>query len=203
MFETSAPVLQNPYPGLRPLRVDERHLFFGRERQVDRRVEKLATHRFLAVVGGSGSGKSSLVNCGLRPALHRDNMAAAGSHWRMAQMRPGNDPIGALARALAEPGVLFDEALGGAVSTEALVEGTLRLGGLGLVDIVEQADLPAGTQLLVVADQFEETFASAAWCAVPRPMVTARPKMRWQMRWRSCGCCCKRRRRARCRSMCC
>ena len=158
MLETSAPVVQNPYPGLRPFRVDERHLFFGRERQVDRMVEKLAAHRFLAVVGGSGSGKSSLVNCGLRPALHRGNMAAAGSHWRMAQMRPGNDPIGALARALAEPGVLFDEALGGAVSTEALVEGTLRLGGLGLVDIVEQADLPAGTQLLVVADQFEELF---------------------------------------------
>ena len=39
-----------------------------------------------------------------------------------------------------------------------LVETTLRLGSLGLVDIVEQADLPAGTQLLVVADQFEELF---------------------------------------------
>ena len=116
MFETSASGVQNPYPGLRPFRVDERHLFFGRERQVDRRVEKLAAHRFPAVVGSSGSGKSSLVNCGLRPALHRGNMAAAGSHWRMAQMRPGNDPIGALARALAEPGVLFDEALGDAAA---------------------------------------------------------------------------------------
>ena len=158
MLETTTTDVQNPYPGLRPFRVDERHLFFGREQQVDRMVEKLAARRFLAVVGGSGSGKSSLVNCGLRPALHRGNMAAAGSHWRMAQMRPGSDPIGALARALAEPGVLFDQALRGAVSTAALVEGTLRLGGLGLVDIVEQADLPAGTQLLVVADQFEELF---------------------------------------------
>ena len=158
MVDAEPTEVQNPYPGLRPFRVDERHLFFGREQQVDRMVEKLAARRFLSVVGGSGSGKSSLVNCGLRPALHRGNMTAAGSHWRMAQMRPGSDPIGALALALAEPGVLFDEALSGAVSTEALVEGTLRLGSLGLVDIVEQADLPAGTQLLVVADQFEELF---------------------------------------------
>ncbi len=155
-----APVIavRNPYPGLRPFRADEEHLFFGREQQVDRMVGKLAAHRFLAVVGGSGSGKSSLVNCGLRPALHRGHMANAGAAWRMAQFRPGSDPIGALARALAEPGVLFDKPMTGALSAEALVESTLRLGSLGLVDMVDQADLPAGTQLLVVADQFEELF---------------------------------------------
>ena len=47
-------------------------LFFGRESQVDTMVDKLARTRFLAVVGTPGSGKSSLVNSGLRPALHRD-----------------------------------------------------------------------------------------------------------------------------------
>ena len=82
---------------------DEEHLFFGRENQVDRMIDKLAAHRFLAVVGTSGSGKSSLVNCGLRPALHRGNMTSAGSSWRMVQLRPGSDPIGALAQALAAP----------------------------------------------------------------------------------------------------
>ena len=59
----------NPFPGLRPFREEEKHLFFGRERQVETMVNKLAATRFLAVVGASGSGKSSLVNCGLRPAL--------------------------------------------------------------------------------------------------------------------------------------
>ena len=59
----------NPFPGLRPFREDEEYLFFGRENQVDAMVNKLAGTRFLAVVGTSGSGKSSLVNCGLRPAL--------------------------------------------------------------------------------------------------------------------------------------
>jgi hypothetical protein len=158
MSEPTVETVRNPYPGLRPFRSDEKHLFFGREQQVDRMVEKLAAHYFLAVVGGSGSCKSSLVNCGLRPALHRGNMASAGAAWRMAQMRPGNDPIGALARALAAPGVLFDKPMTGALSGEALVESTLRLGSLGLIDMVEQADLPSGTQVLVVADQFEELF---------------------------------------------
>ena len=153
---------RNPYPGLRPFRTDEEHLFFGRERQVDRMIEKLAAHHFLAVVGGSGSGKSSLVNCGLRPALHRGYMAEAGANWRIAQFRPGSDPIAALARALARPGVLFDEELTGALTGEELVDSTLRLGSLGLVQMVEQADLPPGTQLLVVADQFEELFRFGA-----------------------------------------
>lgn len=164
MVDVSAdPVVRNPYPGLRPFRTDEEHLFFGREQQVDRMIDKLATHRFLAVVGTSGSGKSSLVNCGLRPALHRGHMASAGADWRMAQMRPGSDPIGALAEALAAPGVLYDaatlaEMATGPMPASRLIALTLRLGSLGLLDMVEQARLPAGTHLLVVADQFEELF---------------------------------------------
>ena len=74
----------NPFPGLRPFREDEEHLFFGRENQVDAMVDKLAVTRFLAVVGTSGSGKSSLVNCGLRPALRQGLMSRAGTAgaWR-------------------------------------------------------------------------------------------------------------------------
>src|SRR5882724_9002566 len=102
---TSDTANQNPFPGLRPFREDEERFFFGRERQVDTMVNKLASTCFLAVVGTSGSGKSSLVNCGLRPALHRGLMARAGTVWRMAQFRPGSDPLGALARALAVDGV--------------------------------------------------------------------------------------------------
>lgn len=67
---TAGAVQSNPFPGLRPFRENEEYLFFGRESQVDAMVNKLAATRFLAVVGTSGSGKSSLVNCGLCPALH-------------------------------------------------------------------------------------------------------------------------------------
>ena len=83
----------NPFPGLRPFREDEEYLFFGRETQVDTMVDKLGEHHFLAVVGTSGSGKSSLVNCGLRPALYRGLLSAAGTHWRVARFRPGGNPI--------------------------------------------------------------------------------------------------------------
>lgn len=161
----------NPFPGLRPFREDEEHLFFGRERQVDAMVDRLAATRFLAVVGGSGCGKSSLVNCGLRPALRQGLMARAGTRWRMAQFRPGSDPIGSLARALAEDGLLCP-AQSAALSLADMVETSLRMSKLGIIDVYEQAALPAGTNLLVVVDQFEELFrfrrSAAAGAIDPR-----------------------------------
>lgn len=148
----------NPYPGLRPFLEHEEHLFFGRERQVDAMADKLRQTHFLAVVGTSGSGKSSLVNCGLRPALHRGLIADAGSAWRVAQFRPGNAPIRALAQALAARGVLYDALPSGPFSATEMVEATLRMSSLGLLDAYEQAQLGSGVNLLVVADQFEELF---------------------------------------------
>src|SRR6516225_10612631 len=115
----------NPFPGLRPFREYEEHLFFGRENQVDMMIDKLARTRFLAVVGTSGSGKSSLVNCGLRPALHRGLMAGAGTSWRMAQFRPGSNPLRAMARALAKDGVLFKGFESG-LPLDDMIEATLR-----------------------------------------------------------------------------
>ena len=157
-MKSSAGTLTNPFPGLRPFREEEAYLFFGREGQVDRIVDKLATKRFLAVVGTSGSGKSSLVNCGLRPALRRGVMAKAGSSWRMAQFRPGVDPIKALARSLAQPGVLFSGLDVSEETLEGMIEATLQMGDLGLVDLFEQARLADSANLILIVDQFEELF---------------------------------------------
>ena len=100
--------LANPFPGLRPFREDEEHLFFGRESQVDAMVDTLARARFLVVVGTSGSGKSSLVNCGLIPALHRGLMGSAGTEWHVARFRPGSDPIRSMALSLGRPASCFE-----------------------------------------------------------------------------------------------
>lgn len=151
-------VSRNPFPGLRPFHEDEEHLFFGRESQIDAMVDKLSSTRFLAVVGTSGSGKSSLVNCGLRPALHRGLMARGGTVWRTAQFRPGGKPLRAMAHALAEDGVLFRDYRAAGLTLAEIVDTTLRMSKLGLIDIYEQAHLGENANLLVVVDQFEELF---------------------------------------------
>lgn len=151
--------VKNPFPGLRPFETDEYRLFFGREGQSDELLRRLQRSRFLAVVGTSGSGKSSLIRAGLLPALRGGMMAGAGSGWRIAVMRPGGDPIGNLAQALAQKDVLA--AAGGGLSTgeaEAMIEATLRGGSLGLVDAAYQGRFAEHEKLLVVVDQFEELF---------------------------------------------
>ncbi len=82
------------YPGLRPFEAEDALLFFGREEQTDELLRRLQDTRFLAVVGLSGSGKSSLVRAGLLPALHRGHLSEAGSHWRVSVMRPGRRSVG-------------------------------------------------------------------------------------------------------------
>ncbi len=151
----------NPFPGLRPFGESEEHLFFGRESQVDTMIDKLADGRFLAVVGPSGSGKSSLVNCGLRPALIRGALSSAGTSWRIAKFRPGNDPLQSMTRALAQKGLLFDD-LGASVSLEEVIDTHLRMSKRGLIELVRKARLPEHTNLLIIADQFEELFRYAS-----------------------------------------
>jgi len=154
---TASAPLDNPFPGLRPFEAGETHLFFGRDGQSSEIVARLERRRFVAVVGTSGSGKSSLVRAGLLPMIEGGFMASAGSFWRFAVMRPGNDAIRSLASALADPAVLG----GGSADAGArapLVEAVLRRSGLGLIDVVKQANLTPNENLLVVVDQFEELF---------------------------------------------
>jgi WD40 repeat protein/energy-coupling factor transporter ATP-binding protein EcfA2 len=158
----------NPFPGLRPFESSETHLFFGRDGQSEELLRRLKRTRFLAVVGTSGSGKSSLVRAGLLPALQGGLMASAGSDWRIAILRPGGDPIGNLARALASPAVLGSRDEKGADMQAVMAETTLRRSSLGLVELVSrartklddsgQALFPEYENLLVVVDQFEELF---------------------------------------------
>ena len=143
----------NPFPGLRPFEPDEDYLFFGREKQVDELLRRLRTTRFLALLGTSGSGKSSLVRSGLIPSLYGGGMTRAGSSWRVAILRPGEDPIGNLAQALAGP-----EALGGDDLQRAFFETTLRASKLGLVECVRQSRIRGRDNVLVLVDQFEELF---------------------------------------------
>ena len=134
-----------PYRGLSPFEEDDAPLFFGREREAALLVEKLRDARFLAVLGASGSGKSSLVRAGLVPALRRGAVP-----WVVATMTPGASPTSALAAQLeqahgmasAAPDAFFDDPR----ALDRLAAGLTTPHG-------------EPTQLLLVVDQFEEVFS--------------------------------------------
>ena len=151
----------NPFPGLRPFTSEESHLFFGRDEQSDELVTLLEQNRFAAVVGTSGSGKSSLVRAGLLPRLYHAPKEGGACRWRVAVFRPGINPISNLSGALIQPGVLETKGTPndkGPASLQADMMGAaLRRGSLGLVEIARN-HLKGEDKLLLVVDQFEELF---------------------------------------------
>ena len=175
----------NPYPGLRPFEFDESHIFFGRDGQSEEMLNRLGQNRFLAVVGVSGSGKSSLVRAGLLPLLHGGFMAGAGSGWKIAVFRPGDNPIHNMAKSLSELGICEINLEGGETPRKspgpkqdtattrylkmALVETILRRSALGLIDLVRHSNLQQHEKLLVVVDQFEEIFRFKEKSESPHP----------------------------------
>ena len=130
-----------PYRGLAPFDAAHAEYFFGRERLVAELVARLVGSTLLAVVGPSGSGKSSAVRAGLLPAL-ADGVVPGSEHWRRAVMRPGARPLAELSRALAR------------AVPEAGHEGAAPW----IADALER--LPDGERLVLLIDQFEEAFVA-------------------------------------------
>ncbi len=148
--------LRRPYPGLRSFLREEADLFFGREACIDQMVDKLRETRFLAVLGASGSGKSSLVRTGLLEALDL-GLLAAGVHWSVALMRPGNRPMMNLARSLLQLSTSADEAPLSRLNVEMLASFLTR-GPRAVVEWCRDGHLQPGRSLLLLVDQFEELF---------------------------------------------
>lgn len=129
----------NPYPGLRPFKFEENYLFFGREGQSEDLLRRLERSHFVAVVGTSGSGKSSLVRAGLLPLLLSGFMPNTGANWRIAIFRPGDTPIHNLAQALVQPeqfeaGLPSKENKSNEELNIGITETILRRSAVGLLD---------------------------------------------------------------------
>jgi hypothetical protein len=78
-----------PYPGLRSFDPEEGEIFFGRKRNIEEVRALLVEHRMVAVLGGSGSGKSSLLRAGLLPFLNTDRrIPGRNGNWYNAEFRP-------------------------------------------------------------------------------------------------------------------
>ncbi|MFN9198283.1 MAG: hypothetical protein ACK5WR_09445, partial [Planctomycetaceae bacterium] len=165
----SAPALsfRGPYPGLRPFEEADAPRFFGRGAQSGQMLRRLEDHQFLAVIGSSGCGKSSLVYAGLLPALRQGWLLGALPHWKMLKLRPGEAPLDNLAAALygefqtpADPSSeTYNPPVDGKAELgTALLRNTLSRGRYGLLDALRDAGLDDQTNVLVLVDQFEELF---------------------------------------------
>ena len=152
---TASVSIENPYKGLLAFDEDDADRFFGRDRLVDELVDRLddrsPSGRMLAVIGASGSGKSSVVRAGLIPAVRSGRIRGSDS-WFTTSMSPGTHPFEALETALLRvavnpPASLLDQLQGDA-------RGILR----GLRRILVGDD----ETVLLVIDQFEELFTLCA-----------------------------------------
>lgn len=153
--------LSMPYPGLRPFDIKDQALFFGREAQIEVLLRLLEDDRFLAVVGSSGCGKSSLIRAGLIPAIH-EGFLLGTTDWHFVVIKPGHQPYLRLATEL-----LALQHLNGELSPPQILQpnenhdaallATLRRTDHGLLDVINSLEFSKPT--IIVIDQFEELFA--------------------------------------------
>jgi WD40 repeat protein/class 3 adenylate cyclase/energy-coupling factor transporter ATP-binding protein EcfA2 len=152
-----------PYKGLVRFEAGDAGLFCGREQLVAQLVARLVAARFVAVVGPSGSGKSSLVRAGLLPTLAGGALPGSDT-WEPLVLAPGPDPLRALADRLAPhlPG-----------ADPAALAARLQAGpdALALVAAEALAGRPDTARLLLVVDQFEEVFTACRDEAARRGFV--------------------------------
>ncbi len=137
--------VRNPYKGLRTFTASDAGDFFGRDDLVESLVTAVGTHRLVALVGASGSGKSSTVRAGLVPRL-----TSSSPSWLVATMTPGRHPFEHLQQAV--------QAVG-AANVEWQAD---RLDLLRTLQPLSKAD---GSGLLLVVDQFEELITQTSSAA--------------------------------------
>ncbi len=148
-----------PYRGLRPFREEDAAFFFGREAFSDRLLEAILGRNMVAVIGPSGSGKSSVVQAGVMPKLRRLHRP---SSWDAAAFIPGDRPFHNMAVALSTY-LTPDLSEVDRLTAAKKLGDRLREGGIGLEDVVTTLLRKSGgtERLLLVVDQFEELYTQA------------------------------------------
>jgi WD40 repeat protein len=158
-----------PFIGLRPFQYEDHEYFFGREKELNVLEPQVAQRPFVAIVGGSGSGKSSLISAGLRPRLEK----VQDHQWKWIEMRPADAPVRKLAQALADltrnatdlPGKTADLTRRTDDLLQARADRFERVLTKSSFGIAEALTLiprrSAVSRVLLLVDQFEELFRFA------------------------------------------
>src|SRR5271156_6585159 len=146
---------ERPFPGLRPFVFADRNFFFGRESQAFALYRLVENGRFVAVVGSSGSGKSSLVLAGLCDLIDQETNDPNGPSWVWRTMRPGGAPIRRLAETLAR---ISTPDGSDCAQLRDRIDSRLRQTSVSLETALKETGGLGGRRLLLIVDQFEELF---------------------------------------------
>lgn len=144
----------NPYVGLRPFDTDESLLFFGRNDQTLELLQRLHLFHFVAVVGSSGCGKSSLLRAGLIPALKAGYLIDDSDKWLIAIMKPGQSPLYNLAQAL----LLLTNPHANSNDTTSIIRQINEEGADVLLHLIAPPVKERAHNIFLLVDQFEELF---------------------------------------------
>ncbi|MFN6071480.1 MAG: hypothetical protein ACK489_04345 [Bacteroidota bacterium] len=146
-----------PFPGCRSFYESEHSSFYGRMKQVDDVLLLLHKHKFIALTGQIGSGKSSFLQSGLIPALRKGHNGLAGKEWVICNTRPGLAPIQNLAYALSENNLL-NPSVKSTPEQSLWIEKNLNEGISGLESIYRRSEIFGKKNLIIIIDQFEDLF---------------------------------------------
>src|SRR5258705_8095421 len=144
----------NPFVGLRAFESDESLLFFGRQEQTVELLQRLHQYHFVAIIGNSGCGKSSIIRAGLIPRLKAGYLVEGQDRWLIAAMKPGQDPLCNLAEALLTE--LNPQADEGAIKD--LLTRIKEEGADALLELLKPIWEKDSTNFFLLVDQFEELF---------------------------------------------
>jgi uncharacterized protein YjbI with pentapeptide repeats len=146
---------QCPYKGLRYFDIADADYFFGREDLINQLVDRVRLDNFLAILGASGSGKSSVLRAGLIYELMQGQRLSGSRHWSLKIIVPTAHPLQSLAKLFVDANL---SVVNEAIETDKTIEFLQKGGNYFKRLIVGYLDKNSQSKFLLIIDQFEETF---------------------------------------------